>query len=168
MEKTYINLVMATSIFDDVRFSLEEQLENYRWWHKKLPTGDLANYHQTHIQTAHNELNLLIGKGESTLDMAKTTLQILQTRQNEAQRKRDEKREQRELLIGVLIGIFGVALAISQIIDSAAARAIINIFSSSLTSDDANHLFELVVQFGITIAVMVLIGFIYWKWNRGK
>ena len=168
VEKTYINLVMATSIFDDVRFSLEEQLENYRWWHKKLPTGDLANYHQTHIQTAHNELNLLIGKGESTLDMAKTTLQILQTRQNEAQRKRDEKREQHELLIGVLIGIFGVALAISQIIDSVAARAIINIFSSSLTSDDANHLFELVVQFGITIAVMVLIGFIYWKWNRGK
>ena len=167
LSKPYARLLMATSGFDDLRIGLAQQLENYTLWEDELGEGNLAQYQRQQMRITYRELELLIDKGQRILDATRTTIEMEQT-------KLDKKREQRENKISALIGILGVALAVSQIIDPTAAQAILNTRLVQLLLNLLNELpwvwlssnsrlLQLAIQFLITI---LLTGVIYWLYQK--
>ena len=160
----YAQLLYATSILDEPRLSLAQQLENYAWWKDKLGSGDLGSYHYKQMQTAYRELELLIDKGQRMLEAAGTAIDMEQTEQN-------QKQEQRDNLIAVLLAVLGIALALSQIVDATAAGAVIEIFQtyqngSMLSVESSKRLLELGVQF----IPLLLIGVVasVWAYRRWR
>jgi len=157
----YAQLLYATSILDEPRLSLAQQLENYAWWKEKLGSGDLGSYHHRQIKTAYRELELLIDKGQRMLDAAGTAIDMEQTELN-------QKRERRDNLIAVLLTVLGTALALSQTVDATAAAALIDVYQngSALSADSSKRLVELGVQFIPLLLIGVLASFwAYRKWR---
>jgi len=160
LKSKYEQLLLATSILDEPRLSLAQQLTNYEWWQKQLDMGQLAEYHHRQIDITLKEVELLIDKGQRMLHATQTTIQMEQA-------ELSQKRDERETLIAVLIGILGVALAVSQIIDPTAAEALLLLFANltgvPLATD--NRLAQLLVQFSITglVALVTFCGYQWWR-----
>lgn len=83
----------------------------------------------------------MLGATQTTIEMEQAEL--------------SQKRDERETLIAVLLGILGIALALSQTIDPTAAEALLLLFANltglPLASD--NRLGQLLVQLSITVFV---------------
>ncbi|MGB0384797.1 MAG: hypothetical protein ACPGWR_08250 [Ardenticatenaceae bacterium] len=165
----YRQVLSATGNLDDLRRSLAQQLKNYQWWRKQLGQGNLATYHYQQIEIAKEELDLLIDKGLWMLEAARTTIEMVQTEQNEA-------REVLEKKIGDRVTILGIALALSQIIDKMIVEALLNtsagqsllnllnyISGWSLSSD--NRLLQFVGQL---LIIGLLMRLIYWGYHRWR
>lgn len=157
LSKTYARLLLVTSFLDDLRVALAQQLENYTWWEEELGEGNLAQYYKRQIRTTYRELELLIEKGQRMLDATRTTIEMVQA-------KLEQRREQRESQIAALIAILGVALAVSQLIDPEAAKALLILCKIPLSSD--NRLVQLLVQLLITAFLTGLIYWLYHKWRK--
>lgn len=159
LKSLYAQLLYATSILDEPRLSLAQQLENYAWWKDKLGKGDLGTYHYRQMQTAFRELELLIDKGQRMLEAAGTAIDMEQTELN-------QKREQREKVIGALIAILGIGLAISQTVDATAAAALLNWYhnGSALSPASFKRLVELSVQLIPLLVIGLMAG--YWAYRK--
>jgi len=110
LSKAYKVLLGATPFFENLRLSLAQQVENYEWWKEQLGQGNLADYHYKQMQMAYREVDLLIGKGESTLNAIGTTRDLIQTQLDEAGAKREKRLE-------LLIAFLGIALAVAQFVN---------------------------------------------------
>jgi len=154
LSQTYARLLLATSGIDELRIGLAQQLENYRWWEEELGSGNVADYHKQQMRTAKQELTLLIDSAQRILDAARTTIEMVQARLNQKRAKRENK-------MSAVIAILGIALAVSQIIDPQAAKALLTIQQMSLSADD--RLIQLLVQLAVTV---VLTGIIYWLYKK--
>lgn len=160
----YGQLLYVTSKLDEPHLSLAQQLQNYQWWQDTLGEGNLATYHDKQIEAAHNELGLLIQKGQNMLEAAHTTIDIQQTELTQAQ-------EQREYQIGMLIALLGTALALSQIIDTTAADALFELFELynqegvQLSAKSSLRLRQLLIQLVPLFVTSVIL--LYW-WFRNK
>lgn len=169
LSEEYASLLMVISLFDELRIALAQQLENYTWWEEELGEGNVASYHKQQVRTAYRELELLIENGQRMQEAARTTIEMVQTKLQQARDKRENR-------TNLLIGILGVALAVSQIINETAAKAMLKTGIGQFILDVLNYLpwwsltpynrlLQLCVQFLITIFVTVVIYLIYKKWR---
>ena len=154
LSTTYARLLLATSGFDDLRIGLAQQEENYRWWEEELGSGNVADYHKQQMRTGKQELTLLIDSAQRILDAARTTIEMVEARLNQTREKRENK-------MGALIAILGIGLAVSQIIDPQAAKALLTIQHMTFSVHD--RLIQLLVQLAVTV---VLTGIIYWLYKK--
>lgn len=160
LSQAYARLLIVTSFFDELRISLAQQLENYTWWEHELGSGNLAPYHKQQIRTVYREVDLLIEMGQRMQEAARTTIEMVQA-------KLEQAREQRENEIAALIAILGIALAVSQLVDASVANALLDWFSNSsgLSPESSQRLKGLSVQFIITALLTWLLYWCYQKWR---
>lgn len=171
LSKEYARLLMVITLFDELRIALAQQLENYTWWEEELGEGNVASYHKQQVRTAYRELELLIENGQRMQEAARTTIEMVQTKLQQARDKRENR-------TNLLIGILGVALAVSQIVNESAAKALLKTTIGQFLLDVLNYLpwwslspydrlVQLAVQLLITGLVTVVIYLIYKK-SRAK
>ena len=133
---------------------MAQQLENYRWWEKELGSGNVTDYHKQQMRTGKQELTLLIDSAQRILDAARTTIEMVEARLNQKRAKRENK-------MSAMIAILGIGLAVSQIIDPKAAKALLTIQHMTFSVHD--RLVQLLVQLAVTI---VLTGIIYLMYKK--
>ncbi len=144
----YAQVLYVASLFEQWRFSLSEQVENYSPWRNQLGIGTLTDFQFQQIKIASQELELLFAHEKQVLQSAQTAITMEQVELNQQQEERGQRVER-------WLTIAGVALAISQIVDATAAGAILG-WLGSASSDD--RLWQLGMQFVITITTMIIVG----------
>ena len=130
LSRDYSRLIAVVAELDALRISLSKQLYNYDYWQERISGRDVINFHRSYLKTALKELELMVSEGESTLDAANTTVQILQTRI-------DQKKERRQHRIEVWLAIVGVAIAVMQLIDQEVTIEFLHLLDMTISSDSA-------------------------------
>lgn len=150
LRQSYKILLGATPFFDNLRLSLAQQVQNYEWWKEQLGQGNLADYHDKQIQIAHREVDLLIGKGESTLHAIGTTRDLIQTQLDEARAKREKRLE-------LLIAFLGIALAVAQFVNFNLSEEVFAEMFEMRFSPLELYVATLIVPFVIQILITLLL-----------
>lgn len=151
LARAYDRLVSIIPDMDALRISLIQQLHNYDWWQDRANGGNVLSFHRSHLETAVRELELLVAKGQSALEVAGTTVEMVQARL-------DKEREGQRQRVETLLAVVAVALAVPQLIDREAASSLLYLIGVATPSGSAGTLALLGVQVGITLAVALLAG----------
>lgn len=170
LSSAYNKLLKGTQLLEDLRLSLAQQLENYDWWQEQLGRSDLTIYHQKQMQIGHRDLDLLIGKGQSMQQAARTVIEMIQMRL-------EQIRQENEQWIQTLLAAVGMALAVSQIVDPSAAQAILESNPAQFLLQSLNllpwfslsadsRLVQLALQFLLTILITFIITWAYHRWRK--
>jgi len=112
----YDEVVGLVPQLDRIRYNLIKQQINYEQWTADLPGKAIFALHRNHLQLAATELELLLTRSRDTLQVAGTTVELVQARQNKARAHRERRTEQ-------LLTAAGLALALPELINMAAAGA---------------------------------------------
>lgn len=170
LSSAYNKLLKGTQLLEDLRLSLAQQLENYDWWQEQLGRSELTIYHQKQMQIAHRDLDLLIGKGQSMQQAARTAIEMIQMRL-------EQIREENEQWFQTLLAAVGMALAVSQLVDPDAAQALLETNLAQLllqwlnllpwlTLSSDSRLVQLALQFLLTILITFIITWAYHQWRK--
>lgn len=159
LNEAYTRLLFTTSLLNEPHLSLAEQKKNYEWYGRLFgQNNDVYEYHHQQIILLYEELGLLLDKGQTMLEAARTTTEMIQA-------KLSQKQAKQERITQAILAVVGLALACPQLVDPTAAQAFYNFFSDAgLTPADEARLLQLLVQ----LVVMILIGGLVALWIRLK
>jgi len=160
LTQKYEDFLSAVPRLESLRISLERQLYNFELLQTQSTLGDILTFHHSHLRTTRQELNLLVAKGKETLDVTKTTTDLVQARL-------DEAKETRQQQIEILLTIIGSAFAITQLLDRALTGALYTYFTTIPTHPQQDILLLGLMQIAITLAIALAFGAIVWLW-RGR
>jgi hypothetical protein len=144
----YNDLARVVPALNELRISLARQLHNYDRWQAQLEDNDVVDYHRDHLETATQELELMVAEGRDALEVADKAVAMAQVQIDKAQ-ERGQRRTQ------TLLAVLAVALAVPQLVNQEAANALIEL--------DYSTLLLVGVQTLITLGVAVLVAIIV-KW----
>ncbi|MDM8529277.1 hypothetical protein QUF58_13865 [Anaerolineales bacterium HSG24] len=170
---TQYGYVVGTRLpsFDDLRVAIARQLDNYQqWWQKdtaenaqhqpilkELGDDEILAYHQSKLQTAYSELQLLVDEGNNAINAVRAAVEATRT-------QAELRREQQQRWFDLLLIAIGTGLATAQIVDANAAKALL--YWVALSSvDPTNRLHQLGMQFLVTILVIGLVAGL-WKLHK--
>ena len=124
----------------------------YGWWEEQLGQSPLTTFHYKQMLTAHRDLDLLIGKGQSTLEAVRTAIEMIQTQLQQA-------RNEREQWFQIILAGAAVAFAVSALMDAEAADALIKGFMPFLAD---NPYRQLLVKLLISLLLTLIIALGYY------
>ncbi|MGB0384146.1 MAG: hypothetical protein ACPGWR_04900 [Ardenticatenaceae bacterium] len=157
--QTYLTIVPH---LEALHTSLAKQLHNYQWWQKQAHAGDVLDFHHHHLNTAYQELELLVTKGHNALNAAKTAIDMVQT-------KLDKAKEKRQQSLQTWAGIIAVVLTTAQLVNDKVADALLNLLCFGLEgvpispqSSDALR------SLGVQGVVMIILLLAWWLIASGR
>ena len=155
----YEEFLSTVPRLEGLRISLERQLYNFELLQAQSRLGDLLTFHHSYLRTTRQELNLLVAKGKETLEVSKTTTDLVQARL-------DEAKETRRQQIQILLAIIGSAFAITQLLDRDLTSALYTYFTSIPTHPEQDIIFLALMQIAITLVIALAFGCFVWLWPR--
>lgn len=159
-----------------LRVSVAQQLPNYDWWHKQVGANSITEYHRGHLDTANQELELMVTQGQDALGAANTAMTMAQVQIDKArveaekalertQRDLDRAQANRQHFTQTILAVAGAALAVPQLIDRDAAGALIGLVVPESWAD------KLLVQLGtqsVLIVAVALLGILAVWWINDR
>lgn len=155
----YQSLASVVGFLDQLRIALARQVANANWWRERAGLGDVAEWHHSHLEMDLLEVELLIAEGERPLETTGTAVEVVRT-------ELDRLRQDRQRLIQTLLTAIAAALAFSPMITPVAAGRLLEL--TGVPAPDGGHdtLLVLAAQGSVTLAMMLVVGFLAWFWHR--
>lgn len=164
LKQTYATLLEATTLLDTLRIVLHEQHANYTDWQPVEGLGAIAAYHQQHMTSAIAHLHLLAEAGRSTLDVTRTTVEIIQTDLQTIESRREQT-------IGTWLAVAGVVLAVPQVITTDVAGSVILPIVLRALGQTPPESYSLQAALLIQIGCILLALLVVWiavRWRRQR
>jgi hypothetical protein len=120
-------------------------LRNYNWWRERSGCGDVADFHHSHIETAHLDMEILVGKGQNALEKTSMNIQTIGTAMQIVQVNLDKEEKKRDQAVQMLLAVVGAALAVPEYVDPG---ALFNVENAAM---------QLLIQIVITAIFAVVI-----------
>lgn len=127
MTAQYNQVVGLLPQLDDIRYNLDKQRINLKQWAAHLPLDPLTAFHQNHFDITILQLDLLLKRGRDKLDVASTTVNIVQARLDEAQLARENRQN-------MLLAFIGTALAVPGVFDRTSAAMLLACFDPAVNA----------------------------------
>ena len=127
MTTQYNQVVGLLPQLDDIRYNLDKQRVNLKQWAAHLPLDPLIAFHQNHFDITILQLDLLLKRGRDKLDVASTTVNIVQARLDEAQLARENRQN-------MLLAFIGTALAVPGVFDRTSAAMLLACFDPAVNA----------------------------------
>ena len=159
LTQKYKKFLSTVPRLEGLRISMERQLYNFELSQAQSRLGNILTFHHSYLHTTRQELNLLVAKGKETLDVTKTTTELVQARL-------DEAKETRQQQIEILLAIIGSAFAITQLLDRTLTSALYTYITAIPTNPKQDILLLGSIQTGITLVIALAFGALVWLWLR--
>lgn len=162
LARNYRVLVSVVSKLNRISVSMDQQLHNYGPWRKQMEGNGIVEYHYGYLEMAARELELMVVQGKDALEVANTAMSMTQV-------EIDKDLERRQVLIGDLLAVVGAALAVPELVNHNAAKAILEAARFDLPPGDAFSFLAFSIQVVAIAFVAVLIGLLVRlvdRWRR--
>ena len=153
LARDYGLLVEVVATLGQLRLALDRHLRNYELWCAQDGVV-MFDYHRRQLSAAVHELELLIAEGQNALEAAATAVDMMQTQLSKTEEDRRQLRD-------ALLAFFALALALPEMIDREATRALLQWLGMELKPDDILPL--LAAQAAIIFGVALLVGLLVWQ-----
>lgn len=134
---------------DELRVSLTALLRSYNWWRERSGCGDVAEFHHSHIETAHLDMEILVGKGQNALEKTSMNIQTIGTAMQIVQVNLDKEEKKRDQIVQMLLAVVGAALAVPEYVDPGALFNVENAAAQLLIQIVITAIFAVVIWFMI-------------------
>lgn len=121
--RMYLRLLPVVSGLKELHVGLLQQLENYTRWRAGVEDNDIINFHRDQLETGSSELRLRIQPLQDALEMADKTVSVARAH---VEKEAEEAQENRQRRIEAILAVVAIALALPELIDRKAARALLN------------------------------------------
>ena len=164
LARNYRVLVSVVSKLNRISVSIDQQLHNYGSWRKQVEGNGIVEYHHGYLEMASRELDLMVVQGKDALEVANTAMSMTQV-------EIDKDLERRQVLIGDLLAVTGAALAVPELVNNAAAKAILDRTFLDLPPGDSFSFLAFALQVVAISFAAVLIGLLvrwldWWRRRR--
>jgi hypothetical protein len=113
-------LVSAVVHLDQLHVSLRRQQFNFDWWRKQAEGGDVVEFHDSQLENAAQELELLVAEGQHPLEAANTAVDMLRARL-------DKQQEDQQQRIETILMAAAAILSVLVLIDKETAQAVLEL-----------------------------------------
>lgn len=159
LARNYRVLVGVVSKLNRISVSMDQQLHNYGPWRKQMEGNGIVEYHHGYLEIASRELELMVTQGKDALEVANTAMSMTQV-------EIDKDLERRQVLIGDLLAVTGAALAVPELVNHDAAKAILERSPFAIESGEPFSFPAFSLQVAAILIVAVLIGLLV-RWVDG-
>ena len=159
LARNYRVLVGVVSKLNRISVSMDQQLHNYAPWRKQMEGNGIVEYHHGYLEMASRELELMVTQGKDALEVANTAMSMTQV-------EIDKDLERRQILIGDLLAVTGAALAVPELVNHDAAKAILERSPFAVKSGELFSFPAFSLQVAAILIVAVLIGLLV-RWVDG-
>lgn len=165
LARNYRVLVSVVSKLNRISVSMDQQLHNYGPWRKQMEGNGIVEYHYGYLEMSSRELELMVAQGKDALEVANTAMSMTQV-------EIDKDLERRQILIGDLLAVTGAALAVPELVNHDAAKAILEKTPLTVAPGEAFSFLAFSMQIAAILFVAVLIGLLVrlvnsWRrWRR--
>jgi hypothetical protein len=142
----YGSLTSVVSLFERMSISMAQQLQNYEQWRIQAHGNEVVEYHCGPLQTANRELEMLVAEGREALEVADKALSL-------ARVELDNRAQESRQLIEYLLAVVGSALAVPELVNQKAAKALLSWFGWA----DTNLFVAFLTQLGAIVVTAILI-----------
>jgi hypothetical protein len=151
LARNYEVLVGVVAKLNRMSVSMDQQLHNYGPWRKQMEGNGIVEYHYGYLEMASRDLELMVAQGKDALEVANTAMSMTQV-------EIDKDLERRQILIGDLLAVTGAALAVPELVNHDAAKAILAGPPFFIESGEPFSFAAFLLQVGAILLVAVLIG----------
>lgn len=151
--RTYRVLVSVVSKLNRISVSMAQQLHNYDLWRSQMAGNRIVEFRYGYLEMAARELELMVAEGKDALEMANTAMSMTRI-------ELDQHLERGQNLIGYLLAVVGAVLAVPELVDHDAAKALLNVPSGDEFSSPAflMQIAAIVVAAVLIISLTRLVG----------
>jgi hypothetical protein len=169
LARHYRILVGVVSKLNRISVSMDQQLHNYGPWLKQMEGNGIVEYHHGYLEMASRDLELMVAQGKDALEVANTAMSMTQV-------EIDNDLARRQILIGDLLAVTGAALAVPELVNHDAAKAILGGWPFFVESGEPFSFAAFSLQVAAILFVAVLIGLLvrlidtlrrWWQRRRG-
>jgi hypothetical protein len=169
LARHYRILVGVVSKLNRISVSMGQQLHNYGPWLKQMEGNSIVEYHHGYLEMASRDLELMVTQGKDALEVANTAMNMTQV-------EIDNDLARRQILIGDLLAVTGAALAVPELVNHDAAKAILAGWPFFVKSGEPFSFAAFSLQVAAILFVAVLIGLLvrlidtlrrWWQRRRG-
>jgi hypothetical protein len=160
MASRYDEVVGLVPQLDEIRYNLVKQQINFDQWTADLPGEEIFSLHRSHLRLAVTELELLLTRARDTLQVAGTTVELVQARQGRERARRERRTQQ-------LLTLLALALALPELINMEAAGAFLGWLarrSAALVEPAGGY--SAGILFWTQVGLIVVIGAIFFLAGR--
>lgn len=139
----------VVSLLDELLVSLTAQVRGYRWWRERAGCGDVTEFHYSHLEAAHLDMEILVGKGKNALQKTSMNIQTIGTAMQIVQVNLDKEERKRDQVVQLLLAVVGAALAVPEFVGGDLIAETANIQSG-------------IAQLGVQMVITVIFAFLIW------
>jgi hypothetical protein len=148
-------------------------LENYERWQAHARDNDVITFHRDQLKMATLELQLKLEPIQHALDTADKGISVAQVqvdkRQEDLQRRSEEAQQIRQRRLETFLTVLASALALPELINQDAARAILDGAGLSVRGNTTPDVLALLTaQIAIIVGAAILLGLVVNVFNRWR